>query len=131
MLRPFLLVLSMLAAAPLAAAGPELLAGKEWRVEAMAGEKIADGVEITLNVLPDGRLAGRAACNRFTGSATVGDGAIAVGPLASTRMACPAPLMALEATFLRLLRQAERYAMPASDRLEIVLRDGRKLTAAR
>ena len=51
----------------------------------------------------DGRLAAFSGCNRATGNAVEADGRMAVGRLATTRMACPEPLASFEQRFFRLI----------------------------
>ena len=65
----------------------------------------------TLEFGDDGSVGGHASCNRFHGTATIGDGAIAFGPLAATRKACEEPIMRQEDRYLSLLREAERYEL--------------------
>lgn len=50
-----------------------------------------------------GRLAAFSGCNRATGNAVEADGRMAVGRLATTRMACPEPLASFEQRFFRLI----------------------------
>jgi heat shock protein HslJ len=50
-----------------------------------------------------GRLAAFSGCNRATGNAIEADGRMAVGRLATTRMACPEPLASFEQRFFRLI----------------------------
>ena len=51
----------------------------------------------------DGRLAAFSGCNRATGNAVEAEGRMAVGRLATTRMACPEPLASFEQRFFRLI----------------------------
>jgi heat shock protein HslJ len=50
-----------------------------------------------------GRLAAFSGCNRATGNAVEADGRMAVGRLATTRMACPEPLASFEQRFFMLI----------------------------
>jgi heat shock protein HslJ len=50
-----------------------------------------------------GRLAAFSGCNRATGNAIEADGRMAVGRLATTRMACPEPIASFEQRFFRLI----------------------------
>jgi len=61
----------------------------------------------TLELSPNGRLLARADCNRGTGSYRIGAGTIAIGPVATTRMACPPG--ALDASYLRDLQRASSF----------------------
>ncbi len=86
-----------------------LLRGVEWVVEDIAGEGIIDSSRVTLEFLADGRLAGRASCNRYFGSwQQTGEG-LALAPLGATRMACAPALMNQEDRFLRQLAAVDRF----------------------
>jgi heat shock protein HslJ len=113
-----------------AAADPARLQGREWRVLTVSGERPPAAARIGIAFLPEGRIAGRSGCNRFTGRAEIGAGTISVGPLAGTRMACPPPLMAAESRFLGVLQDVRSYAL---QRGRLVLRsaDGRTIEARR
>lgn len=76
--------------------------------------------EVTLEFAA-GRAGGRSACNRYSGEVTLGDQTLTFGPMLSTKMACPAPLMALEGKYLRILQSVAAWKK-ADDTLE--LRDG-------
>lgn len=78
-------------------AGSFLADPSEWNVVSIEGERLPDGTDATLS-LADGQIVYRGGCNSFTGLRyDAGAGTIsAQGPLSSTRMACPAPQMALD-----------------------------------
>lgn len=61
----------------------------------------------------EGRVSGSAGCNRFTGSYTVSGSRISLGPLGTTMMACPEPVMRAEQTFLARLDAAETFRVSA------------------
>jgi heat shock protein HslJ len=62
-------------------------------------------------VIEGSRLSGFGGCNRYTGQvAEKSPGAIVVGPLAATKMACPAPAMELESRFLAAMSRMTRYS---------------------
>lgn len=73
----------------------------------------ADGVPIRAAAMPidlvverdaDGtRFGGRSACNSYFAGVAVEEGALVVGPVGSTMMACESPLMDLEALHLGAL----------------------------
>jgi heat shock protein HslJ len=71
---------------------------------------------ITL-VFDSGKVSGSAGCNRFNGTVTGGVTAsnIQVGPLMTTRMACPGPLMQREQDFLERLGQSEVFSFMSGD----------------
>jgi putative lipoprotein len=82
-----------------------------WLAEAIGGEGITPGVQSTLRVDPDGRASGSAACNRFTGSATLAGDEVRFGPLATTRRMCPPDVMDQEDRYLAALAAARRFVL--------------------
>jgi putative lipoprotein len=96
-------VLEILSTAiPVPAEAADNLSGSEWGMTGKDKPFVQFGAE--------GKLAGDAGCNRFFGSyETAADGSIAIGPLGSTRMACPEPEMAQEMQFLEMLQGAKRF----------------------
>jgi heat shock protein HslJ len=85
------------------------LAGSEWRLEDLAGSGVVDNIQATLAFPEAGRVAGNGACNRFFGSAEISGDTIKLGPLASSRMACPEAVMNQEMKYLSALQAAERF----------------------
>lgn len=67
-------------------------------------------VEVTLG-FAEGRVGGRSGCNQYGGSYVIDGDGLTVGALFSTMMACPEPLMAVEAAFTDALSAAERYEL--------------------
>lgn len=94
--------------------------GFVWTIVAIS-DQAAEGAEIAFD--PDGHIFGSTGCNRFTGAATQDGTTLTVGPLATTNMACPDPLMAQEDAILRLL------AVPLTVAIDL-LRDQATLTSA-
>jgi len=80
------------------------LAGSEWQVRDLAGEAVPGEAWIAFKA--DGMVTGNSGCNRFNGGYTESLGKINVGPLAMTRMACPPPMMEIEAIFSQALEAA-------------------------
>lgn len=69
-----------------------------------------DKMEVTLAVEPDMKISGRSGCNLYSGSMTAGPaGAMKVGAVTSTDMACQDPIGAFESEFMKVLDQASRY----------------------
>ena len=93
------------------------LAGTRWQVVALRGDAVdrydADGEPPTLAFGDDGQVGGNAGCNGFFGPFRDSGGAIAIGPLATTRMACPPARMDLEADFLAALEATAGYRLDA------------------
>ncbi len=87
----------------------EDLVGSHWRAEDIGGAGVMDRGQPTLQIMPEGRIAGSGGCNRYTGAGTLANGKATIGQLASTRMACPPTAMNQEAKFLAALASATRY----------------------
>ncbi|RFF33033.1 META domain-containing protein [Wenzhouxiangella sediminis] len=103
----------------------DLLTASTWRVVQLAEDPVPDAiedgeeVEISLQFDDDGRVAGRAACNRYTAGYELSGEGLSVGPAAATKMACREPLMSLEKRFLDLLAGVQRFDI--GDRGELIL----------
>ncbi|MCP2044612.1 META domain-containing protein [Pontibacter sp. HSC-36F09] len=95
-----------------------------WNLVELEGKAIktkdAEQNQPSLNInLDEGRVSGRAGCNRITGTLEpIGD-KINFGPIAATRMACPD--MELESQFLRVLNDAELRYSVSEESLELLL----------
>jgi len=108
------------------------LAGSKWRLIAlnngrMAVTSVLADTEVHIEFGDDGRVAGHAGCNRFSGPYTA-DAAtrrFRAGPLMTTRMACPQPdgRMGQETQFLAALARGETYRR-SGESLEIRSGDG-------
>jgi heat shock protein HslJ len=85
------------------------LVGTDWVLENLAGGEVAPNVRATLSFPEAGKVAGNGSCNRFFGQSQIAGTEIKLGPLGSTRMACPEPLMSQETKYLNALQAAERY----------------------
>jgi putative lipoprotein len=97
------------------------LAGSRWLTEAIADVALSESPQSRLEVLAEGRISGNSGCNAFTGAGQLRDGAVKIGMLATTRMACPPAIMDQEGKFLAALGKAVRYEATSNGRL--VLRD--------
>jgi len=106
-----------------------LLRGAVWVVEDLAGTGLIDRSRITIEFLEDNRMAGRASCNRYTGSYQLRGEGIAVGPLASTRMACAPALMNQEDRFLRLLGEVISVRIGQHGELLLSTAEGKTIKA--
>jgi heat shock protein HslJ len=71
----------------------------------------------------DQRVAGSAGCNRFSGTYTMEGESLSFGPLATTRMACPEPIMEQERAFLAALESTTQFTQ-TGDRLTLRDADG-------
>ena len=74
---------------------------------------VLTGTELTATFGADGGVAGSSGCNQFRGNYTVSGDTISIGPLATTRMACPEPIMTQENEFLAALQAATRFDLTA------------------
>lgn len=93
--------------------------GKQAVVSVLAG------TTLTLDFGTEGRVAGSAGCNRFTGAYTATDRTVAVSGAAATRRMCvePAGIMEQEAAYLKALEMGTHVRIDGS-RLEIRTADG-------
>lgn len=96
------------APAPPAAA----LEGTEWRLAEIGGQPSSTVLDSAryprFTLLAKGhRLQGSAGCNRMSGSYELNGRSLKLGPLATTRMACPA--LETETAFLKALGATTRY----------------------
>lgn len=108
-----------------------LLQGGEWLVEDIGGGGIVDRSRVTLRFGDDGRVAGTASCNRFSGDyALTGEG-LSMGRMITTKMACVPALMQQEQRFLGLLGAVRRFEFGPDGALVLVAADGRRIVARR
>lgn len=93
---------------------PTPLENTYWKLTEVAGQpaRVQPGEREAHLLLLDGRASGNSGCNKLMGGYTRNGDALAVGPLASTRMACPPELMAQEAALL------DAYARATGFRIE-------------
>ena len=75
---------------------------------------VLNGTNITADFSPDGNLTGNAGCNTYRAEYTTGSGAILVGPVVTTRMACEEEVMKQEAAYLELIPEIYRAEMKGS-----------------
>jgi heat shock protein HslJ len=85
------------------------LSNSEWLLEDLNGRRVLDNIQATLTFPEAGKVAGNGSCNRFFGPAEIHVDAIKLGPLASSRKACPEEVMSQETKYLEALKVAERF----------------------
>jgi heat shock protein HslJ len=108
---------------PTANAAPAMsatsLAGTTWRaaVSPAESESAAPAPTITFESLE--HVSGATGCNRFSGRIAFDGERVRIGPLATTRRGCAAPLMEREKTFLGAL-EASRSWRRSGDVLELL-----------
>ena len=92
---------------------PFSLSGSEWLLEDLGGSGVVEDIQATLAFPEAGKVAGFGSCNRFFGSVETDGDAMKLGPLGSTRMACPEVVMHQETKYLKALQAAERFEWKA------------------
>lgn len=85
------------------------LTGTEWLLEDLSGAGVMDNAQATLSFPEAGKIAGNGSCNRFFGTAEINGSAIKLGPLGSTRMACPEAVMNQETKYMDALQASEHF----------------------
>jgi putative lipoprotein len=91
------------------------LAGATWTLVSLGGQPLPQGTRSPTAVFDGVRLSGLGGCNRYTGQVQDrGPGAITVGPMASTKMACPPPAMEVESRYFAILGQVTQYRVAGS-----------------
>lgn len=80
-----------------------------WLAETIRGGGVVDRVQSTLEIAGDGRVSGSGGCNRISGKARITGASIRIGPLVSTRMACPPAVMDQEHKFFNALEAARSW----------------------
>ncbi len=88
------------------------LVGTEWRLIQLGGRNIrSESGQFTVRFAEDGTLSGVGSCNRLMGRyEQTGDRMLKIGPVASTRMACPSG-EDTEAALCKTLEEADHYDM--------------------
>lgn len=101
-----------------------------WVIEQARAEPILDKRRARLVLGRDGRLSGHNSCNAMNGSFTLEGDRIRIGPVATTRMACPELLREQEDRILTALELAVTARVRPDGLLEIRDADGRGLLRA-
>lgn len=114
------------------AGGAAALDGTSWRLVSFGpDDPVPEGIEITAE-FAEGRMAGRSACNRYTGPVEidVAAGTLKPGAFVSTKMACPPPQMESENRYLGALQSVTGFEV-AGDRLTLHAAEGAMLVFER
>ena len=104
----------------------DLLEGSSWRLLYVRKSTVPDGVTITAE-FAEGKVTGRAGCNRYFADYQYTEGTLTVGPVGASKMMCPDEVMVWETEFLTSLHAAVSYHFEG-DQLRIVREDGEQLT---
>jgi len=87
------------------------LADAKWTLVSLDGQPLSQAARPPTAVFEGTRVSGFGGCNRYFGQVVeTSPGAITVGPLAGTKMACPSPAMEVEDRFLAAMSRATRYS---------------------
>ena len=106
-------------------ADPQRLTEGTWVFESIAGQPIPDRARVTLEFDADEKRAfGLAACNRYTSGYTLEAARFSLQMMASTKMACPEPLMITEDRFFDALAKVTEFAFDEDGRLQLIGSDG-------
>ena len=120
------LALSLVPTSPVLAGGaPDAeseLAGTNWLLREIEGRAVLESTRATLIFEDEGRVGGDGGCNRFFGTVEIDGGAVAFGPLGSTRRACGEAIDGQEISYLSALAKAAAFTLQA-DELVIVAAD--------
>jgi heat shock protein HslJ len=84
-----------------------------WRLTAIGGAEVA--ATVTLDLTEAGRISGQGPCNRYSGPNGASLPDLRIGPMISTRMACPE--MALEGDYFSALSGVTRATLGKDDLL--------------
>jgi heat shock protein HslJ len=98
-----------------------LLQGVKWRVTDTGANAVTASSAPHVQFFIDGKITGSTGCNRFFAQYTVTGETLSFKDIGSTRMACPAPLMAEEEAFMTTLSSVNRFSFDASDTQRLIL----------
>jgi len=127
-LASLLCVLLLAACAPYGGGGPP---DGRWQIREIGAMTVPEGVDAHIEFLPDGRLAGRAGCNRYTGNWARQGHEMRFGRIAATRMSCAGPAMDVENRLFEMMDKVVRQDRPDERTLILVTGDGRRIVATR
>lgn len=91
------------------------LEDQEWVLRKLSPNESAAAEPAVTLVFKGGTVSGSSGCNRYSGPVRPGESAtgLAIGPLASTRMACPPNVMKLEQRYADALQKANSWGFQA------------------
>lgn len=121
-----LLALCLSACAGVQPDAPPTLAG-DWRVEDLDGRGVPDRVPFSVT-FTEGLVSASAGCNRLAGAFEQDGSRVRIGPLASTRMACPPGLEEPERQLAASLAAVNTVARAGEDAVILSGPGGARLT---
>ncbi len=98
-----------------------------WRIDQARSEPIIDRTRARIDFGADGRMSGHTSCNTMTGAYTLDGASIRIGPIATTKMACPQLQREQEDRILTALELAATARVRPDGLLELRDAEGRGL----
>ena len=121
-----LIALALSACASAAAGSRSDIRGVEWRAVDVNGVPVVGEQRPTLRLARGERASGSGGCNSFTATYRRRSRMrLDLGPIASTKMACPGPVGDQEARYFSILEAAETYSRYGDGSLSVIAPDGR------
>lgn len=84
------------------------LIGTSWQAATIGGSAVDDPKAATLEFIPGDHVRGQAGCNRFVGPFASRQDKITMGPLRTTKTACPAAEAAVAEKLIWTLHRVQR-----------------------
>jgi heat shock protein HslJ len=110
---PNLVAFALILSACVARSNPASLGGTSWTLVSYGSvdkpTAATPGIHASLNFSANGQVSGNLGCNSFSGTYELKPGKLVFGPLVSTMMACPEPLMTQEDTAFQVLTGTARF----------------------
>ncbi len=97
----------------------QTLKGTQWQLSQWSESQPLTDTPITAE-FTDNSLAGSTGCNRYTTTYRTNGQTLTLSPIATTRKACPEPIMRQEFLFVTALEGAQRYFITPQGQLQIV-----------
>lgn len=100
------------------------ITGIDWHPVIVGDSQVPENSGMFIRFEVDGSIKGHGGCNGFFGSLEQTESGLAVGPLGTTRMACPEPIMSREDEYLETLQKTTDF-MPGNDTLRLLDEENR------
>jgi heat shock protein HslJ len=86
-----------------------------WRLERLRGVQNFDPAKTEMRIGADGAISTTVGCNRASARARFEGDRVSLGPLATTRLACPPELAGLEVAYFAALEAARSFLLKNSE----------------